>query len=138
HAPVAAARRDLVDALATQIENGHVDRAALQPKIDAQIAASEAARGGDRAAIERLHAILDAEQRSQLVDAIESRFRERMHGQPGREHMREWASALQLTDDQRTKIRDAFMSRRAAAAAAPHPAFHEGMQKAKHALESFK
>jgi Spy/CpxP family protein refolding chaperone len=135
HAPVAAARREVIELLATQIESGRIDRAAMQPKIDASIAAWDAACNGDRAALERLHVILDADQREQLVDAVEARLREHFQAQPWRARIQEWEADLKLTDAQKGTIRDALVAQRTSHGGSQ---FREGMHKGKRALESFK
>ncbi|MGD0053709.1 MAG: Spy/CpxP family protein refolding chaperone, partial [Vulcanimicrobiaceae bacterium] len=105
HASIAEARKALELALADQVDAGHVDRGALQPKIDAIVAAVQATQAPDRAAFERLHAILDPDQRVAFVNALEAHIHDRVgevrHGGP----MREWADALKLTDDQQSRIR---------------------------------
>ena len=141
HAPIAAARQAVVETLAAQIEKGQIDRAALQAKMDAVAAAWEAARPADRAALERLHYLLDSDQRSALVDALEARIHGHMHDGARSPHgrMEEWATALELTDDQRSQIHDAVVAQFKAQWHSGNAArFHEGMEKGKHALESFK
>jgi Spy/CpxP family protein refolding chaperone len=106
HASIAAARKALELALADQVDAGHVDRAALEPKIDAIVAAVQATQAPDRAAFERLHAILDPDQRVAFVNALEAHMHDRMgEMRHGGGRMREWADALKLTDDQRGRIR---------------------------------
>jgi len=136
HAGVAAAHRQVVEALAAQIEAGAIDRAALKPKIDAAAKAWEGARPADRAAIERLHAILDADQRSELVDAIESRVHAKMEAHPWRERMEEWSRDLKLTDDQKARIGQALHAQLAGGGRLHE--MHEGATKGKRALEAFK
>ena len=60
----------------------------------------------------RLHDVLDKNQRGQFVDALQAQFHDRMHGgRPGMAHMRQWASDLNLTDQQRDQIRAAVKSK---------------------------
>jgi Spy/CpxP family protein refolding chaperone len=106
---------DLANAVAAQIEAGRIDRAALQPKIDAAVAAFEASRPADSAALERLHAILSPDQRAAFVDAMRARMKaaheahEAGHEHHGMHaHMQEWATALKLTDDQKQQIHQIF------------------------------
>jgi Spy/CpxP family protein refolding chaperone len=106
HQTVSAAHGQVATALAGQIESGTIDRAALQPTIDAAVAAASASRPLDRAAMARLHALLTPEQRGQFVDAMEAG-----HGNHDghaiashKAHMEEWANDLKLTDDQRAQI----------------------------------
>jgi Spy/CpxP family protein refolding chaperone len=136
HEAGAEARKAAMLALAAQIERGSLDRAALQPKVDAIAAAWDRSRAADRAAIERLHAILDSDQRSDLVDAIEDGIRDRMQ-----EHawhapiVEKWAKDLGLTDDQKDQIRSALKTRFADQRGG---AWREGARKGKRALEAFK
>ena len=137
HEPVKKARADLALALAAQVDAGAVDKTALQPKIDAVGAEMSKVQDADIAAIERLHAILDADQRVALVDAVEAKFLERgaarvgaaqlgpQHidtdhaGPPGRGGMMmKWADDLKLTEDQRNKIRENMHTQFAAQAGA--------------------
>jgi Spy/CpxP family protein refolding chaperone len=120
-------------AIAAQVEQGKIDRAALQPKIDAAVSAFAQSSPADHAALEQLHAILDPEQRAELVDALQAR----MHDHGGRrEHMQEMARLLNLTDDQKSQIRDAFKEHFAAMRKA-----HEGSGEHAHGkqmLDAFK
>ncbi len=127
HEPVRKARADVAIALAGQVETGALDRAALQPKVDAVATAWSGAQDNDRVALERLHALLDADQRVALMNAVEARFAdkrgehehgERMHG------MKQWADDLQLTDDQRSKIKEGMKTQFAAHHGDEHE--HEG------------
>jgi Spy/CpxP family protein refolding chaperone len=119
HATARAAGKDLVEAIATQVEAGSIDRAALQPKVGAVAAAMQGARPADRAALERLHAILSSDQRVAFADAVEARMHG-PHGGPGdgdRGHggagglkrgghpLQQWAADLNLSDEQRSRIR---------------------------------
>jgi hypothetical protein len=114
-----AAHVAVMSALADQIEQGKIDRVALQPKIDVATAAFLQSRPKDHAAFERLHAILDTTQRGAFVDALEANAQEhRAHGSRG-DKLEEWATALKLTDDQKDQIhaalRDQFMAHKAEA-----------------------
>ena len=70
HAPVKAAKKEFLTALADQIEKGKLDRCALAPTVMALASAGAEALPGDRAAFEQLHSILDPEQRTTFVDAL--------------------------------------------------------------------
>jgi Spy/CpxP family protein refolding chaperone len=111
HADERAARSDLLNLLAAQVQSGALDRAALQPKIAAIAAALQKAQPADRAAIERLHAILTPDQRVAFVDALKSRFHERMGKMRDAHPLKKMADDLQLTDDQRAQLRAAFRAR---------------------------
>ena len=111
HEGMRKARVSIMEELAAQVEKGTLDKAALQTKIDAAAEAFEKTRPADRAAMQRMHDLLDAGQRTAFVDALKGK----MHHE-GREagfaKMREWATDLKLTDQQRdelkSKLRDEF------------------------------
>src|SRR5689334_7954453 len=107
HEPVRAAHLALRNALADQVLAGKVDRAALKPQIDALLDAVDKTRSDDRAALVRLHDLLDKGQRDQLVSAVESSFHARMQDHKGR-GPQQWAADLNLTDQQREQIRAAM------------------------------
>ncbi len=121
HAPARAARKDLMTVLASQVQAGQIDRAALQPKIDALVAAMQKAQQGDRAAFEQLHAVLGPQQRSAFVDAVKARIGAHMGEMHDKHPMKQWAEDLKLTDDQRAQIKSAVMDRMHAAAAEGGP-----------------
>jgi len=99
HAEARVAGQDLMNTLAAQVEAGQIDRAALQPKIDALSAAMQKAQPADRAAFEQLHAILTPEQRSAFVDAVEAHAQE-MRGQM-KEHngLKQLAAVLKISEE---------------------------------------
>jgi Spy/CpxP family protein refolding chaperone len=107
HEAVRAAHLVLRGAVADQILTGKIDRAALQQQVDALLSAIDRARPDDRAALVRLHDLLDKPQREQLVSAVESSFRARMREKRGH-GIRQWAADLNLTDQQRDQIRAAM------------------------------
>jgi Spy/CpxP family protein refolding chaperone len=110
HESVRSAHADLRAAVADQVHAGKVDRAALKPQIDALLAAIDKSRPDDRAALVRLHDLLDKSQREQLVGAIESTVRARMSGHKGHS-LQKWAADLNLSDEQRDQIRAALRDR---------------------------
>jgi Spy/CpxP family protein refolding chaperone len=140
HAAHEAAHAQVLQTLAAQIEAGKIDRAALQPSIDAAIAAGNAAHPADQAAMQRLHALLTPEQRAQFADALESSFHARMGAHAGAPHsdhvghLDKWAADLKLTDDQRAQIatilKGQFMGH--------HAEMKEAHGKGKMFVESFK
>lgn len=161
HASLGSGRSELMAAVADQIEKGTIDRAALQPKIDKMKADADQVAPQDRAALVRVHAILDAEQRSSFVDALEKKFKEGRHhghGAPGAEGpdhahagpqmamgmrgMKQLAEDLKLTDAQRGQIKEAMKSRfhEAHAAAKEHGEHGKrpDMQKGRAVLEAFR
>jgi Spy/CpxP family protein refolding chaperone len=129
HAEAQAARKDLMLTLASQVEAGRIDRAALQPKIDAIAAAMQKAQPADRASLEQLHALLTPEQRAAFADALQSRFHggmKAMHAGHDKHPMKEWADDLKLTDEQRAQLKTIFQQRFEAAREAGREAHHGG------------
>lgn len=120
HAPTADARKELMLTFADQVENGAIDRAALQAKIDAAAADLEKVRADDRAALVKLHALLDAEQRHAFVDALEEQMKSMKskrgdrgaHAKGGFGKMKQLAADLELTDEQKSQIKDAMREAR--------------------------
>jgi Spy/CpxP family protein refolding chaperone len=151
HAPMATGRKELFLTLADQIEKGAIDRAALDPKIERVAADAEKARTEDRAALTRLHAVLDAEQRGVFVDALEKQFKAKhgahsmKDGMKGFAHLKQLADDLKLTDEQKSQIHDALRDLHKEQAASHHGAvhgWHRGEARAphggKHGLEAFR
>lgn len=110
HAPLAAGRKELLTAFADQIEKGTIDKAALQPRIDKLTADFQAIQGSDRAAIVKLHDLLDANQRNAFVDAFEAQMKAKRgeFAAGGFGKLKELSDELKLTDAQKTQLRDAM------------------------------
>lgn len=143
HAALADGRKDLMSAIADQIESGTIDRTALQPKIDRVVADFEKARPQDQAALARMHAILDADQRNAFVDALEAKMKAH-HGEHGPMQgfakLKQLGDELNLTDDQRSQIRSVMMEAHKDGKG-HHGGPHEWkarMHEGKKALESFR
>ncbi|WP_394843642.1 hypothetical protein LZC95_42150 [Pendulispora brunnea] len=125
-----AGRADLMNAVAAQVQQGKIDRTALAPKEQALATTWKTARDADRAAIERLHDLLDPAQRVALVDAIQANKGDggrreggwhKHHGGPGgKERFDKLADELKLTEDQKAKIGDALRAERSAKGERPH------------------
>lgn len=128
------AHADMVNAVAAQIETGTIDRAALQPKIDAAADAWAKDRPADRAALERLHAILDKDQRSAFVDALAAKFHGKRGGHAPKEHLEKIAADLKLTADQQLQIATILHAQMAA----HHGDHAKGHENGKAVLEAFK
>ena len=111
HGESLAARKDLMLALAAQVEAGRIDRAALAPKINDLAAANAKAQPGDRAAFEQLHALLTPDQRGAFVNALEARFGERKGEMRAKHPLQQWAAELQLSDAQKAEIKAAIHER---------------------------
>ncbi len=138
HAEARAARKDLMLALATQVQAGQIDRAALQPKIAALTAAMQKAQPGDRAAFEQLHAILGPQQRSEFVDAVKARLGAHVGETKDKHSLKQWAEDLHLSDDQRAQIKSAMMDRMKAAHAEGHRDWSQAKQHGEAVMEAFK
>ena len=122
HQGVAKARTALKNAVAAQLDSGNFNRAGLSAEVAALESAVTQTAPADRAALVRLHGILDSAQRNQLVDAFQelrhSGNAERGFGKRSGHGMmfkaREWARDLSLTDEQigtiRSAMRDKFQA----------------------------
>lgn len=131
HAALTAGKKDLMLTFADQVEAGQIDRSALQAKTDALVATFEKNRPDDAAALTRLHAILDSDQRSDFVDALETKFKEK-HGGGGRMHgLKQIAVDMKLSDAQQQQIKDAIKD--------SHDGTHmQRWSEGKKALEAFR
>ena len=134
HGATKQAHVDLANALAAQIEAGKIDRAALQPKIDAAAEAWKTSRPADRAALEKLHAVLDANQRSAFVDALAEKLHGKGDERGGREHFMKLADDLKLTADQKSQIGGILRDQMKA----HHGDFNAGHAKGKAMMDAFK
>lgn len=117
HQPLFSSRKEIMTLLADQIEKGQLDRAALEAKLDKVSADAQKIRAEDEAALVKVHALLDKDQRAALADALESR----MHGAHKAHRggpmghfgkMKELADELKLTDEQRAQIFATFKDAR--------------------------
>jgi Spy/CpxP family protein refolding chaperone len=162
HAPMGNARKELMLAFADQVEKGSIDKAALQPKLDKVTADFETVHADDRAALVKLHGLLDAEQRNAFVDALEKQMKAKHgeHGERGeRGHhaggsmkgfgkLKQLAEDLKLTDDQKTQLREAMRGAHAEGKEAwkearkahgpSHAEWKKGGLHGKKALEAFR
>jgi len=110
-APVLKARTDLANAIADQVQAGAIDRTALQPKIDALLAAKQANQPQNRAAFEKLHDLLTSDQRAAFVAAMQNhQGHEHVRGAM-RGRMQKWAADLGLTQDQQDQIHEKIRAR---------------------------
>jgi Spy/CpxP family protein refolding chaperone len=137
HDAVRAAQVALRGALADQVLAGKIDRAALKPQIDAVLAAIDKSRPDDRAALIRLHDLLDKNQRDQLVSAVESSFGARMQDHKGR-GLQQWAADLNLTDQQRDQIRAAMRDQFHQDGESPRQHWRDAHEQGRRLLQSFR
>ncbi len=137
HAQLRKDLRGVMIDIADQIEKGTVDRAFLKPKIDLAIGKIDKVRPEDQVSLVKLHDILDDSQRVQFVDAFREHGKQRMeaHGRGGHPLM-VLAHDLNLSADQRDKIREAVRDGMADARAAlpgESAATHDRGDEAPHA-----
>ena len=157
HLAMADGKKDLMLTVADQIEKGSIDRAALQPKIDRIVADLEKSRPEDTASLARIHAILDPEQRNAFADALEAKFKgkhggwkhggdkgkdgpkgeagDHAGGPKGMHGLMQLAADLNLTEDQKSQIKDAL---KAGHEGHSFRDMHERMSEGKKVLESFR
>ncbi len=105
--PVRMAKRQLMSSLADQIEEGQIDREALEPALARIAAAKEKAEPQDRAAFERLHGILEPDQRDQLADALEQRLEAHVQEHKSNAWVDKAAEKLGLDEQQKQQMRAA-------------------------------
>lgn len=109
HAQLRTDLRAVMLDIANQIEKGSLDKAAMKAKIDDAIVKIDKVRPDDQASLAKLHEILDDGQRAQFVDAFRERGKDRMEAHvKGGHPLMTLARDLNLTAEQRDKIRDAF------------------------------
>jgi Spy/CpxP family protein refolding chaperone len=139
-APVRLADAQLLSTLALQVEQGTIDRQALQPAVQAKENAALSVRTSERGALQKLHDLLTPAQRSELVDAVESL----MDGRPGRDggagprRLDRIATWLGLTPDQRQQIASNLAAERQAQAQAGTSEGAAHRQKLRTWLEAFR
>jgi Spy/CpxP family protein refolding chaperone len=142
HGAVLAARQAVAGMIATQIEAGAIDRAALAPKVDAMLGALRDLQAKDRAAFEALHGLLEPAQRAELADVMEAGGHGGHHAHEGHDwkdhdHGGHWADELGLSDEQRAAfkqiVREAFSDKDG-----PEHGFGHGMRHGKETLEAFR
>lgn len=140
-----AARIDVLNTLADQVQSGAFDRNAIAPKVEVAAAPWRAAQEQDRAAIVELHKALTPEQRADFVEGFESEHpshhffggKSKEDASGKREHFMKIASDLDLTSDQKDKLKEAFHAQ----GGVEHPirdAVLHRHDEGKKALEAFK
>ncbi|HEX8791079.1 MAG TPA: Spy/CpxP family protein refolding chaperone [Polyangiaceae bacterium] len=101
---VANARHAFVTTLAEQVRADNFDDSALSPKIDDLVKARVDASPVLHKALDDLHGILDAGQRSTFVDAIDSDIQHARDASKGL--LESLAKDLGLSDDQKAHVKD--------------------------------
>jgi Spy/CpxP family protein refolding chaperone len=125
HAPVRAARRELMLALADQVEEGKIDRCELKSEVEKVASATAKARPGDRAAFERLHSILDSEQRGKFVDSLKRNWQEAKKKHDPAMMADKVAREIKLSDEQKGRLRHILSGLREIHEANPDRAEHK-------------
>lgn len=98
------ARRDGVLILARQIQAGTIDRAAVRPDTQEILRAAAAASVDLRGGFEKMHDILDADQRKLFVSRFREAVDERASMIDAKTQIEEWSNALELSDQQKEKL----------------------------------
>lgn len=102
HTALRAAKRVLLEATALQMEASKFDRWALKAPVDAVMQAWEKDSRAERIALDKLHALLDKEQRAQLAAAIEAQLGHGDAGEAG--DVRRLGEDLKLDKEQREHL----------------------------------
>jgi len=104
------ARRDLMLALAQQLDSGRIDRQALEPQVQALVNAKNEASPAVKGALQTIYDTLKPEQRTAFADALEKSIQQRvqMHGGEQGSWLDQWTSELNLNDQQKQQIRGIF------------------------------
>jgi Spy/CpxP family protein refolding chaperone len=135
HAAVREARRDLMTKLADPIEEGKIDECALEKAIEELAAAKTRAKKGDLGAMEKLHAILDPEQRSKLVDEVKQRLEKMERAHDPDALIEKMDRKLDLTYEQESALRHYFSALRTLEEADPE---HKEKRDFWKVLEAFR
>jgi Spy/CpxP family protein refolding chaperone len=104
-APVDKAKRDLMEALADQIEAGRVDAKSLEPAIQRVDEAVQTASPAVHGALQKIHDTLDADQRKEFVEHFREKLNKMEVKTEPKAKVDEMAKKLDLTDDQKGKVR---------------------------------
>lgn len=136
--PVRAEQQRVAAALGDRIAAGTLTRADIDAAVADLDKAGRAAVPAFQSAANRLHALLDEEQREDLLDALRDAGRARFHGEGGpRERMKQLAEDLELTDEQREAIRDKVKEEIHRARAEGRGRFEAARERWKAAAEAF-
>jgi Spy/CpxP family protein refolding chaperone len=98
------AKRDLLLDLAKEIESGQIDESTLKPDEDKVDRAAEAASPDLRSAFQKMHDVLNADQRKEFVTGFRDALHKREPKLDTKSQVDELAKNLSLTDDQKQKI----------------------------------
>ncbi len=104
HAAVKQAKKDLLEAVADQVDAGAFDKKAIKAIGDDLVVAEMAEAKAQRTALDKLHTILDKGQRDKLATAVEARVDHDKAGISGREELQKIAKILKLDPGQEKSI----------------------------------
>jgi len=104
HAAVKQAKKDLLEAVADQVDAGTFDKKAIKAIGDDLVVAEMAEAKAQRTALDKLHMILDKGQRDKLATAVEARVDHDKSGVSGREELAKIAKILKLDPGQEKAI----------------------------------
>ena len=146
-AALRAAKRALLEATASQIEAARFDRVALKRPIDAVLLAWADDSRAERGALDKLHVVLEKEQREQLSNAIEAQLGHDGHdghdGRDGREgrddaweggDVRRLGEDLKLDKEQRHQLSAWFKEQ----AKGERESHSQAKERERRLLEAFK
>jgi Spy/CpxP family protein refolding chaperone len=136
HAPVKAAKGELMMAVADQIEDGDINRCELDSQVEKVAKAMAKARPGDRDAMEKLHSILDPEQRGRFVDALKQGWEKHKSKHSPKALVEKMDKDLHLTGKQKENLEQIFTALREIREAEPGHAEHK--ERWRKILEAFK
>lgn len=125
---VRSARKELRSALVHQLEQGKIDEDDLADEVDELVRAREEASPVLRKALEDLHGILEPEQRTAFVGALESRMKEVADASAG--WFDSFSTDLELSDEQKQQIGDVL--------ARAKPELDEERERAKAVFDEFE
>lgn len=103
-AAVHDARRDLMLALAQQMEAGQINRQALEPQVRALVSAKDQAGPAMKQALEQIHQTLNPEQRKAFADALERSVQQRMQMHESGQWLNQWTQELGLNEQQKQQV----------------------------------
>jgi Spy/CpxP family protein refolding chaperone len=105
--PARAERRRVAGEIADKIAQGTLTRADSDAAVGALVKVEASAAPALQDTANRLHGLLDADQREELLDAVRSTWRERWHSEGGpKTELKRLAKELDLTDAQRDAIKE--------------------------------
>jgi hypothetical protein len=104
--PVSEARKNLALALADEIEAGKVDKDTLKPEIEDLVKAAESASPLLRKAFDKLHDILDSQQRQEFIEHFRDELKQARAKMDPKAQVERWSQVLKLTDEEKEKVGD--------------------------------